>query len=827
MVQVVERLRPALAKHYELDRELGRGGMATVYLARDLKHGRLVAIKVLRPDFAESLGPGRFLREIRIASRLTHPNILPVHDSGEADGVLFYVMPYVAGESLRERIRREVQLPLDDAVRIAQEVADGLAYAHAQDIIHRDIKPENILLESGHAVIADFGIARALHAAALDDLSSARLVLGTPAYMSPEQSAGGGPVDARSDIYSLGCVLHEMLAGRPPFSGSSALAIVAAHHQQSPPLLRSLRPTSPPWIQNTVDRALEKKPEDRFQTAAEFAGALATQKVRSPGFSIRRLRQSSGWIPLLLAGSAAAGLLLVDHRRTQTVEVSAAAGLPERGSRDPTHMAVLYFDDQSPDNSLQTVAKGLTEDLIDQLGQVEALTVVSANGVRPYRDKSVPPDSIASALSVGTLVAGSVAGTADHPRVTVRLIDPPSGRQLDSKVIEATGGDVLSLRGEISQEVARFLRERLGREIKLRELRSGARVPGAWLMMRRVEILRQDARTLFSSGDGTAAFLSLNTADSILQIIEELDPRWVDPIVLRGWLTADQIELSEGEDPAVVRRWAPIGVAHAERALAVRPEYPPALELRGYLRFLQWHYSGGDQPESLDRAERDLRAAAVPNNPTQARAWGTLSYLLISKGSLAQANLAARRAYEADAFLENASAVLFRLYLTSLMSQQWADAERWCSEGHRRFAGDWLFTFCQLTLLYEPSTRAPDVTEAWRLNTALAGLVPPTDRIELAPRWLMIVAGVLARAGQHDSARSVARAARRLGAGDDELDYYEAGVQVHLREPEEALALLARNIKSSPGGKAFIRADPMFKPLHGDPRFEALVSEGD
>jgi serine/threonine-protein kinase len=826
MVHVVERLGPALAEHYAFDRELGRGGMATVYLARDLKHGRLVAIKVLRPEFAGSLGPGRFLREIRIAARLTHPNILPVHDSGEADGLLFYVMPYVAGESLRERLRREVQLPLDDAIRIASEVADGLAYAHAQDIIHRDIKPENILLESGHAVIADFGIARALHAAAVDDVSSARMVLGTPAYMSPEQSTGN-PIDGRSDVYSLGCVLHEMLAGKPPFAGPSALAMAAMHHQKLPPLLRSLRPTVPSWLQTTVGRALAKEPEDRFQSAAEFAAALATQRVKRPPFAAARLKQASGWVGLLLASSAAVGLLFLDQRGKRAAEDTAAQEDVVPGGADPTHLAVLYFDDQSRDNSLETVANGLTEDLIDQLGQVDALTVISANGVRPYRDKTVSPDSIASALSVGTLVTGSVAGTADRPSVTVRLIDSPTGRQLDSKVIEASSGDVLTLRAELSQEVARFLRERVGREIKLRELRSGTRDAKAWLLMRRVEILRQDARALFISDDGTAARRNLSTADSLLQLIEESDPQWVEPIVLRGWLVVDQIELSEGEDLATVRRWAPTGVAHAERALRVRPEYPPALELRGYLRFLQWHYSDRDQPDSLDASERDLRAAAVPNNPNQARAWGALSYLLISKGALAQANLAARRAFEADAFLEDAPAVLFRLYLTSLMSRQWSEAEKWCSEGHRRFSDDWLFTFCQLTLLYEPSTRAPDVAEAWRLNAELTRRVPPSARIELGPRWLMIVAGVLARAGQHDSARSVVRAARKVGAGDEELDYYEAGVRIHLQENEQALALLARNIESSPGGKAFIRADPMFEPLHEDRRFEALVKERD
>src|SRR5712691_9101040 len=221
------QLQAALADRYALERELGRGGMATVYLARDLRHGRPVAIKVLRPEIAATLGPERFLREIDTAARLTHPHILPLHDSGEAAGFLFYVMPYVEGESLRDRLSREKQLPLGDALQIAREVADALSYAHSHDVVHRDIKPENILFEAGHAVVTDFGIARAITAAGGETLTGTGIAVGTPAYMSPEQLAGGEHVDGRTDVYSLGCVLYEMLAGEPPFTGPTAQAIQA------------------------------------------------------------------------------------------------------------------------------------------------------------------------------------------------------------------------------------------------------------------------------------------------------------------------------------------------------------------------------------------------------------------------------------------------------------------------------------------------------------------------------------------------------------------------------------------------------------------------
>src|SRR5207302_658690 len=241
-----DRLCAALADHYAIERELGHGGMAIVYLARDVKHDRPVALKVLRPELAASLGTERFLREINLAARLTHPHILPLHHSGEAAGFLYYVMPYVEGESLRDRLTRERQLPLEDAVQIGREVADALSYAHAQGVVHRDIKPENILLESGHAVVSDFGIARAINAAAGDKLTETGLAVGTPLYMSPEQGVGSTELDGRSDIYSLGCMPYEMLAGQPPFVGPTAESIVRQHLIADPPAVTGVRPGTPP-----------------------------------------------------------------------------------------------------------------------------------------------------------------------------------------------------------------------------------------------------------------------------------------------------------------------------------------------------------------------------------------------------------------------------------------------------------------------------------------------------------------------------------------------------------------------------------------------------
>jgi len=278
------RLTTALADRYRIIRELGQGGMATVYLAEDLKHHRQVAIKVLRPELAAALGADRFLREIETTANLRHPHILPLFDSGALttddsltnhdSRLLFYVMPYVEGESLRSRLDREKQLPLDAALQIAREVGDALSYAHTRGVIHRDIKPENILLESGHAVVADFGIARAVDAAGAESLTATGMSIGTPAYMSPEQAAGQRDLDGRSDLYALACVLYEMLAGQPPFTGATAEILVRQHLIVDAPPVTNFRPAVPAPVAAALQRALAKSPADRFNPVAQFSEAL-------------------------------------------------------------------------------------------------------------------------------------------------------------------------------------------------------------------------------------------------------------------------------------------------------------------------------------------------------------------------------------------------------------------------------------------------------------------------------------------------------------------------------------------------------------------------
>jgi serine/threonine-protein kinase len=346
---LLERLKSALADRYRLERELGRGGMAVVYLAQDLKHDRPVAIKVLKPELAATMGSERFLREIEISARLNHPNILTLIDSGDADGFLYYVMPYVEEESLRDRLDREQQLSVADAVAITCEVADALSHAHSLGVVHRDIKPENILFEAGHAVVADFGIARAVTDAAGERLTETGLSIGTPAYMSPEQAAGARGVNHRTDIYALGCVAYEMLAGSPPFTGGTPQAVLARHMADTVPSLQIVRKTVSPDAEAVIERALSKTPADRFATAAEFARALETSK-RAP-----RPRRAVHWLRAGIAAAAVALLLVLGLPRISNLIRGAAAA-------EPTWIMVKPFAFLGPEDRA-FLADGLVEDV--------------------------------------------------------------------------------------------------------------------------------------------------------------------------------------------------------------------------------------------------------------------------------------------------------------------------------------------------------------------------------------------------------------------------------------------------------------------------------
>ena len=457
-----DQIQAALGAQYTLERELGRGGMAIVYLAQDTKHHRAVALKVLHPDLAASVGPERFQREIEMAARLQHPHILSVHDSGQtAAGQLWFTMPFVEGESLRDRLRRDHQLPLDETVRITREAALALQYAHEHGVVHRDIKPENLLLtRDGTTLVADFGIARAVGgspAAGSTSLTATGMAVGTPQYMSPEQAAAERDVGPRSDVYSLAAVTYEMLAGEPPYTGPSTQAVIAKMMSGEVPSIRRSRPSVPEGVDLAIRKALAPVPADRFATVAEFAKALeAAERTTTgpataapPARPARRRRVPTGVALLGLGVCIGAGFLFAWRRH----EGSASAG--------PVRLAVLPFDNLG-DSADAYFADGVTDALRGKLATLPGIEVIGANSSGQYRHSAKTPQEIGRDLGARYLLVGKIrwAKTPDgHSRVQVspELLDARTAATRWGAPFDASMTDVFQVQADVAAKVAQAL----------------------------------------------------------------------------------------------------------------------------------------------------------------------------------------------------------------------------------------------------------------------------------------------------------------------------------------------------------------------------------
>jgi serine/threonine-protein kinase len=434
-VSQLERVREAFSKSYAVEREVGQGGMATVYLARDLKHARSVALKVLRPELAAAMGGDRFPREIQIVAQLAHPHILPLHDSGELGGFLYYVMPFVEGESLRQKLTREGRLPLHEAVRILREVTDALAYAHEHGIVHRDIKPDNVMLSGRHALVTDFGVAKAVSAAGADRLTTVGLALGTPSYMSPEQAMGETDLDHRSDIYALGAMAYEMLTGEPPFARLTAQAILSAHVLETAEQVAIRRPDVPLALAELIMRCLVKEKSGRWQSAEEMLPILETALTPSGGLTPTSTR------PIRTTTAQPTGQPKAKPRRwvigAITGAVIAVAGLGAwqlLGADDvpgPERMAVLPITDVSGSDGQLVTA--MQNQLIVSLGQIPGVTVAPGSAMEVYKTAPKPAAEVAQELKVGALLEGNVFRAGQRLRITLQLTNPRTIAQIWSK----------------------------------------------------------------------------------------------------------------------------------------------------------------------------------------------------------------------------------------------------------------------------------------------------------------------------------------------------------------------------------------------------------
>ena len=825
-MDLLPRLQADLHEKYAVERELGRGGMATVYLARDLTNDRTVALKVLHPDLGVAVGADRFRREIQIVTRLTHPNILPIYDSGQAADSLYYVMPFVDGESLRQKLDREQQLSVEEAVRITCEVASALDYAHKHGVIHRDIKPENILLQDGHAITADFGIARAVSEAGGERLTQTGVTLGTPTYMSPEQAMAERAMDGRTDIYSLACVLYEMLAGQPPFVGANAQAVIARHTMDEVPPLSIVRSSVPEGIEDAMLRALSKVPADRFATASEFSSSLCGQGPKFERRTVARARKRQP-APRRAAMLALVAIPLLVAAAGGAWWMNKQASLAHAGGLNPNRIAVLYLETEDDGEELKFLAEGLTESLIDELDRVRTLDVISAGGVLPFREGEPRLDSVASVLKTGTLVHGSVEEVGDRIRVAIRLVDGSSGDVFERATIERPKGDLLALRDTLSKQVAFLLREELGSEVQLREDRNATQSSEAWSLAQRAERARKDAADLVTADSVERAAVRIAEADSLLAMAEVADPRWVTPIIRRARLVMQQLRTTR--DPLERGRLIATGIAHAERALQIQPRSAEALEIRGTLRFNK-HSLGlaADPTEAaalVRTAEEDLRQSiAIDGN--RATALNALSSLLHRTYERTEANLYAQRAYEADAYLAAAPDIIWRLYTTSYDLQDFASATKWCGLGGERYPQQARFHFCQLRLM-GTNVRQPDVTEAWQLVDRIAERTPSAARDAARREAQMLTAVPIFRSGLPDSARRVLERAR---AGRDvdprgELLGAEAVSRVLIGDHDKAIELLQEYLTSHPEHReGFVKANTWWwQPLKTDPRYKALV----
>jgi serine/threonine-protein kinase len=598
----VAALREGLQDRYAIERELGRGGMATVFLAQDLKHDRPVALKVLHPEIAAGLGSERFLREIHLAARLQHPHILTVYDSGETAGRLWFTMPYIEGESLRDRLRREGQLPVADAVRITREAALALDFAHRRGAIHRDIKPENILLTDGQALVADFGIARAIGGGD-ERLTETGLTLGTPAYMSPEQAAGDKAMDARTDIYSLGIVLYEMLAGEPPFAAPTAQAMIARRMLEAPKPLTELRETVPEGVARAVARALAKAPADRFATAAEFARALEEAAVgRYDGTAVGASVRTDDAVDGTASRTAVPPYrptAVPPHRRSAVlIGIGFILGLGvlfgwlrSHREAEPTGpgttrlLAVLPFENLG-DSTDEYFADGITDEVRGKLATLGGLKVIASSSARQYKGSTKTPEQIAQELGVHYLLVGKIrwekrADGESRVRVSPELVQVTPGSAATTRwqqPFDASLTDVFQVQADIAGRVAQALDLALGdstrQDLAARPTHNLAAYDA---YLKGLEIY-----------NSTSDPIRLRQAVSYFEQAVALDTAYA-PAWARLSQATSYINFVGAPAPGLVER----ARFAAERALALAPDRPEGrLAMGDYLRRIKLDYAG-------------------------------------------------------------------------------------------------------------------------------------------------------------------------------------------------------------------------------------------
>jgi TolB-like protein/Flp pilus assembly protein TadD len=883
-------LAAALRDRYVLERELGRGGMATVFLAHDVKHDRPVALKVLLPELAASLGPDRFQREIRLAARLQHPHILTVHDSGETAGQLWFTMPFVEGESLRERLRRERQLSVEDAVQIGREAARALDYAHQHGIIHRDIKPENILLtRDGSTLVADFGIARALGGAE-EQLTQTGMSVGTPAYMSPEQAAGERSLDARTDIYSLGAVLYEMLAGEPPYGGPTVQAMLLKRLTDPVPSVRRVRPSVPEPLDYAVQKALAPVLADRYATAGQFAQALQAATT-SPGAATAAVTPAADLPPQQAPASAAP--VAARARRMPVGAITLAVGFliglgvlfawrrahpasePGAGG-EAKLLAVLPFENLGGPED-EYFADGITDEVRGKLSAVPGLHVIASGSASQYKHTTKPPQEIGRELGVDYLLVGKIrwekrAGGASRVRVSPELVEVSPGTAATTKwqqPFDAALNDVFQVQADIASRVAQALdiaigagqREALAEKPTANLLAydaflkgEGASIGSDVPSQRRAIGFYEQAVALDSTFE--QAWAHLARAHALVYYLgaptaadAEAARAAAERAVALGPGRADG-QLAIGTYHHLVRGDLTRAVAAYETGLRLAPERADLLAAlaRAEMSLGRWdaaldHFRGAQAldprsgniawrlatellwlrryPEALDATQRGLTIA--PNNLDLLE---TRTMISLAQGDLAGARGFVRQVpagVEPTAFVAYFG-IYWDLYWV-LDDPQQQLLLRLTPSAFDNDRAIWGLVIAQTYASRGDMSRARAYADSARVAIEDHLKATPDD-----PSQHTTLGLALAYAGRKEEAiREAARAIARLPMTKDARDgaYFQhqaARVYLLVGEPEKALDQLELLLKVpyylSPG---WLRIDPTFAALKGNPRFEKLV----
>ncbi|HKY98763.1 MAG TPA: protein kinase [Gemmatimonadaceae bacterium] len=772
----VSEMPAVLADRFVLEREIGRGGMATVFLAHDRKHERPVAIKVLRREVAASVGAHRFLNEIATAARLQHPHIVPVHDSGEAEGFVYYVMPYVAGETLRARLERQPQLKLDEARHIAREVADALDYAHRNGIVHRDIKPENILLSNGHALVLDFGIARAASESADGErITLPGVAVGTPAYMSPEQATGGHTIDGRADIYALGCVLYEMLAGHPPFLGTTHREILGRHSLDPVPSLRTSRPDVPLFVESAIEKALAKTPVDRYDHAAAFISAISSDSsLQSRG----RLRRQGWWIGagmvVALAVVASLGLW-----RTRESHASITATEPQPS------VAVLAFRNISGDSTSDAVSEGISEEIATTIATVSGLNVKSPRSSFSLDENKLSIQEIGAALNVHYLVDGSVQHDGNRLRVHVSLLSAANDSTLWVHSYDGAFGDVFNMQDEIARGIASELRLRFDPVLAANvSTRSSSNAQAHELYLR--------GRFFFQRRDSA----SLRKAREYFTAAIEADSNYA--LAYAG--LSDAYSHSSVFGYAAPRINMPRARAYAERALSLDSTLAEAHTSRAFIAtFYEWDWARA-------RHEFEKALALDPAYPST-HLWK--AWYLLARDSTNAAIAEGRNALALEPFL-----VLTNTRLISLLyyGRQYQEALR---QSQKTFELDSMFF--QLG-----AERGRVLVELHRCDEALQSV----SRIPMqTPAMLGGTRGyTYAKCGHRaDALAELDHLTAAAKSGKYVSHYALAVVQAALGNNDAAFTELDKGLAERSWCMFLIEIEPAFDGLRNDPRFAVLA----